>query len=190
MTYLAHKELTHLPLVPHICINELGHHWVMIFFQVIACRLFDAQPLPEKKWWRIVNWARRNNPQRTLNQNTKVSFMKMHLEMSVYLHMHANTAAHPCHSGFMKSSDRTTTSWWLLVPRRQIKALYFIQNHNVGASLEYNAIPICFHDTYGIRIIIQIVLNGGRQHVSLFIIYGFTFPKWQHFGSEVEEVKR
>ena len=31
MTYLAHKELTHLPLVPHICINELSHHWVMIF---------------------------------------------------------------------------------------------------------------------------------------------------------------
>ena len=42
----AHDDLslsTHLPLVPHICISELGYHW----FQVMACRLFGTKPLPE-----------------------------------------------------------------------------------------------------------------------------------------------
>ena len=31
------------PLVPHICVSELGHHW----FQIMACRLFRAKPLSE-----------------------------------------------------------------------------------------------------------------------------------------------
>ena len=35
--------LTHLPLVPHICVSELGPSMVL----VMACRLFGAKPLPE-----------------------------------------------------------------------------------------------------------------------------------------------
>ena len=27
MATLGSKELTHLPLVPHICVNEMGQHW-------------------------------------------------------------------------------------------------------------------------------------------------------------------
>ena len=32
-------QLTHLPLVPHICVDEIGHHWFK--------RLFGTKPLPE-----------------------------------------------------------------------------------------------------------------------------------------------
>ena len=35
-------NLTHLPLVKHFCINELDQHW-----QITACCLFGAKPLPE-----------------------------------------------------------------------------------------------------------------------------------------------
>ena len=37
-------RLTHLPLVAHICVSELGQHWLA---QVMACRLFSAKPLPQ-----------------------------------------------------------------------------------------------------------------------------------------------
>ena len=37
------RRLTHLPLVPHICVSAFGS----ALFQVMACRLFDVKPLPE-----------------------------------------------------------------------------------------------------------------------------------------------
>ena len=44
MASLGHNELTHLPLVLHICISELSQHWIV---QVMACCLSGARPLPE-----------------------------------------------------------------------------------------------------------------------------------------------
>ena len=35
------EVLSYFLLVPHICTNGVGHHWVM------ACRLFGAKQLPE-----------------------------------------------------------------------------------------------------------------------------------------------
>ena len=36
-------SLTHLSLVPHISVSDLGQHW----FEVMDCRLLRAKPLPE-----------------------------------------------------------------------------------------------------------------------------------------------
>ena len=57
------QDLTHLPLVPHRCVSEVGQH----------CRLFGAKPLPESpnQCWLIVYWTIRNKLQWHLNQNTK-----------------------------------------------------------------------------------------------------------------------
>ena len=58
--------------------------------QVMAFCLFSTKPLPEPmltycqldQCWLIVNWIPGNKLQWNLNQNTKFSFMKMHLKMS------------------------------------------------------------------------------------------------------------
>ena len=60
--------LTHLSLVPHICVNELGQHqfrkWLV------------AYPAPShylNQCWVIDNWTLRNKPQWNSNQNTTLS---------------------------------------------------------------------------------------------------------------------
>ena len=48
--------LTHLPLVPHICVSELGHHK----FRDCACRLFGTKPLPKPvlTYCQLDSWKR------------------------------------------------------------------------------------------------------------------------------------
>ena len=59
--------LSHLPLVPHICVSELGKHW---FRQWLVASSAPSHYL--NQCWLIVNWTLRNTPQKNSNQNTKV----------------------------------------------------------------------------------------------------------------------
>ena len=48
-------QLTHLPLMPHICASE----WGSAFVQIIICRLFGPSHELNQRWV-IVNWTIRN----------------------------------------------------------------------------------------------------------------------------------
>ena len=81
-TYHASKYefsqfLTHLPIVPHICIRQLGEHW---FRWWLVAYLAPNHYI--KQCWVIVNWTLRNSLQWNFNQNSKFFIRKMCLEMS------------------------------------------------------------------------------------------------------------
>ena len=58
------------------------HQWTgSSLVQVMACRLFGTMPLAEPILI-IVHWARRKELQWHSNENTKLSFIKMHLKLS------------------------------------------------------------------------------------------------------------
>ena len=67
------RLLTHLPLVPHICISELGQHWFRKW--LVA---YSAPSHYLNQCCLIVNWTIQWN----FNQNTKFFIYKMHLKMS------------------------------------------------------------------------------------------------------------
>ena len=58
----SESQLTHLPLVPHICVIETGQHWC----------LFGAKPLNLNQCWVIVNCSFGNKLQWNFNQNTEI----------------------------------------------------------------------------------------------------------------------
>ena len=60
--------LTHLPLVPHICVNELGKHWFRLW--LVACPAPSHYP---NQCWFIVKWTLGNKLQWNFNKNTKLS---------------------------------------------------------------------------------------------------------------------
>ena len=59
--------LTHLPLVPHICVRQYGKHWFRLW---PVAYLAPSHYLHQ--WWVIVNWILRNTLQWNFNQNTKL----------------------------------------------------------------------------------------------------------------------
>ena len=59
-------DLTHFPLVPHICVRESGQHW---FRQWLVT--YSTQSHSLNQYWVIVNWTLRNKIQWNFNQNTK-----------------------------------------------------------------------------------------------------------------------
>ena len=61
-----HCNLTHLPLVPQICVAESGKHLFRLW--LVA---YSAPSHYLHQWWIIVNWTLR-----------KIFFMKMHLIIS------------------------------------------------------------------------------------------------------------
>ena len=69
--------LTHLHLVPHICVEELDKHWFR--WWLVA---YSAPSHFMNKFPLIVNWTLRNKVQWNLNQIQNFSFMKMRLKMS------------------------------------------------------------------------------------------------------------
>ena len=75
--FLSCNVLTHLPQVLHICVSESGQHWSRWWFVA-----YSAPSLYLNQYRVIVNWTLRNNLQRNFNQNTKLSFTKMHLKIS------------------------------------------------------------------------------------------------------------
>ena len=60
------KPLTHLPLVSHICVCQLGQHW---FRKWLVAYLAPNHYL--NQCWLIVNWTPRNKLQWNFDQNTK-----------------------------------------------------------------------------------------------------------------------
>ena len=60
-------DLTHLPLAPHICVNESGQHW---FRQWLVAYSVPSHYL--NQCWVIVNWTLRNKFQWNCYQNTKL----------------------------------------------------------------------------------------------------------------------
>ena len=65
------QALTHLPLVPHICVGKSGQH---SFVQIMACRLGNAGLLPIGPLG--------TNFSEILIKTQNFSFMKMHLKIS------------------------------------------------------------------------------------------------------------
>ena len=69
--------LTHLPLVPHICVGELGPHWFM-YNGLSPVRRQAINYL--NQWWLIVNWTPENKFQRNLNRNSIISIQENSFE--------------------------------------------------------------------------------------------------------------
>ena len=69
-------QLTHLPLVPQICVSESGQHWFKYCLVAYSAPSHYLNPC-----WVIFNWTLGKKFQLNLNQNTKLSFMKMHLNV-------------------------------------------------------------------------------------------------------------
>ena len=61
---LESAQLTHLPLVAHICISESSQHWFR--YWLVACM---APSHYLNQCWLIVNWTLRNKLQWNFNQN-------------------------------------------------------------------------------------------------------------------------
>ena len=61
------NEITHFPLVLHICINELGQHWFRKWLVT-----YSAPSHHLNRCWVIVYWNLRNKFQWNFNQNTKL----------------------------------------------------------------------------------------------------------------------
>ena len=69
--------LIHLPLVPHICVGELGQYWFMKW--LVAC---SAPSHFLNQCCLIVKWTLTNKFQWNFIKTQKFSFVKMHLKMS------------------------------------------------------------------------------------------------------------
>ena len=63
--------LTHLPLVPHICISESGWHW---FRKCLV--VYSAPSHYLKQCWNIVDWTLRNKLQWYFNWNSYIFIEK------------------------------------------------------------------------------------------------------------------
>ena len=68
---LGLSVLTHLPLVPHICVSESGQHW---FREWLGTHSGPSHCL--NQCWVIVNWTLRNKLRRNFYQNTKLFIHK------------------------------------------------------------------------------------------------------------------
>ena len=73
----ALSSLTYLPLAPHICVSERGHHW---FGQWLVTCTASSHYL--NHCWNIINWPIRNKLQWNLIGFHTFPFKKMHLKMA------------------------------------------------------------------------------------------------------------
>ena len=69
--------LTHFPLVPHICVRELGQYWFR--WWLVA---YSASSHYWNQCWVIVNWTLSTNFNEIWIEIQHFSFMKMHLKIS------------------------------------------------------------------------------------------------------------
>ena len=65
------RPLTHLPLVPHICVSELGQHWFRWWLVSYSAPIHYLN-----QCWVIANWTIRNKFKWNFNQNTKLFIHK------------------------------------------------------------------------------------------------------------------
>ena len=68
---------TRHPLVLHICVSELGQHWVRKWLVT-----YSAPNHYLHQCWNIINWTLRNKFQWNFNQRINFSFKNMHLKIS------------------------------------------------------------------------------------------------------------
>ena len=73
----GNMHLTHLPPVPHICVNELVQYWFRKW--LVAC---SAPSHYLNKWLLVFNWTLRNKLQWHFNQIQYFPFKKMPLKTS------------------------------------------------------------------------------------------------------------
>ena len=66
-TWLGLMLLTHLPLVPHICVSESGQHWFRWWLVTYSTPSYYLN-----QWWVIVNWTLRNKLQWDFSKKTKL----------------------------------------------------------------------------------------------------------------------
>ena len=71
--------LIHLPLMPHICVGDLGQRWFRQWF--VAC---SAPSHCLSQCWLIVNWAFRNQMHSNSNGNTKLFIRENAFESVVW----------------------------------------------------------------------------------------------------------
>ena len=64
---MSSSDLTHLPLVLHICISECGKHWFRKW--LVA---YSATSHYLNQCWVIINWTIGNRLQWNFNQNTRL----------------------------------------------------------------------------------------------------------------------
>ena len=69
-------SLTHLPLVPHVCVREQGQHWFR--YWLVTCSV-PSHYLHQ--CWLIVNWTLGNKLQWNFHKKEKVSFKKIKLKI-------------------------------------------------------------------------------------------------------------
>ena len=74
LMFVLKYALTHLSLVPHICVGEVGHHWFRQW--LVAC---SAPSHYLNQCWLIVNWTPGNTSQWNLILRS-FSFEKIHLK--------------------------------------------------------------------------------------------------------------
>ena len=72
------RFLTHLPLVPHICVNGWGHHWSR--YWLVAC---SAPSHYINQCWFIVNWTPENKFQWNVNQDSIIFIQENAFENAV-----------------------------------------------------------------------------------------------------------
>ena len=101
--------LTHLPLVPHICVNEAGQHW---FKQWLVAYSAPCHYL--NQCWAIINWTLGNKIKWNSSQNTKLVIHENALENVVF-----ETAAilsigsREIQKKFLETNFQTNwTEWW------------------------------------------------------------------------------
>ena len=69
--------LTHLPLLPHIYVSEIGQHW---FRQWLGA--FSVPIHYMNQWWLVVNWTPGNKFRCNSNRNSIICIQKLHLKLS------------------------------------------------------------------------------------------------------------
>ena len=79
LCYLGYSNSTHLPLVPLICVSELGQHW---FRQCLGAKQAPSHYLNQCRL--IVNWTLRNTFQCKLNRNCNIFIQENAFENVVY----------------------------------------------------------------------------------------------------------
>ena len=86
--------LTHWGIVTHLCVTELGHHWLRQW--IIAYVAPNCYP---NKWWLIVNWILRSKIQWSLKQTKIFYSIKYIIKCSMQSPVHRRPTINPMEYG-------------------------------------------------------------------------------------------
>ena len=127
MASQGHNELTHLPLVLHICISESGQHWLVVY---------SAPSQYLNQCWVIVNWTLGNKLQWDCNQNTKIF---IHKNASEYIVCEiAIILSRRKWVNDTSNEDRQTKLVVYSVPSQYLNQCWVIVNWTLGNKLQWD----------------------------------------------------